>query len=320
MGLILVAAYFIGSVPFALLLARRWGRRRSAACRQRQHRRSQRAARFRRQSGGAGGRARHRQGRRERGAGHAAERRVRGCRPRRVWLRSSDTSIQCGLRFKGGKGVADGVRRVFRPDADAVPPALLIFLATAWATRYSRSDRFSRRSLLPPCVCDRTYRCLARRRVCRLGCSFCSGIGETSCGCARGIRASAWSASLMATRVAVLGAGSWGTALAVHLSRVGHDVRLWARDQTLVDDMIDRRANVVYLPDVTLPDTVFVNSRSRACARGAAPGHLRCPVARLPRPCCVARRRTSSAGRPSSATRRGLEVGTHLRVSQVIAE
>src|SRR4029077_15115628 len=64
-------------------------------------------------------------------------------------------------------------------------------------------------------------------------------------------------ASLMAV-VAVLGAGSWGTALAVHLARVGHDVRLWARDQAIVDDMASRRANVVYLPDVTLPATVSV--------------------------------------------------------------
>jgi glycerol-3-phosphate dehydrogenase (NAD(P)+) len=33
-----------------------------------------------------------------------------------------------------------------------------------------------------------------------------------------------------AEKIAVLGAGSWGTALAVHLGRAGHDVRLWARD------------------------------------------------------------------------------------------
>ena len=45
--------------------------------------------------------------------------------------------------------------------------------------------------------------------------------------------------------VAVLGAGSWGTALAVHLGRLGHDVRLWGRDRLLVDDMRARRANAV---------------------------------------------------------------------------
>src|SRR5690349_7820847 len=58
--------------------------------------------------------------------------------------------------------------------------------------------------------------------------------------------------------VTILGAGSWGTALAVHLGRLGHDVRLWARDQALVADMSSRRANAVYLPDVDVPDTVVV--------------------------------------------------------------
>ncbi len=58
--------------------------------------------------------------------------------------------------------------------------------------------------------------------------------------------------------VTVLGAGSWGTALAVHLAQIGHDVHLWGRDPALVDDMRERRANAVYLPDVTLPPSVSV--------------------------------------------------------------
>jgi glycerol-3-phosphate dehydrogenase (NAD(P)+) len=41
--------------------------------------------------------------------------------------------------------------------------------------------------------------------------------------------------------IAVLGAGSWGTAIAVHLGRVGHDVRLWARDPRLVTEIRARR-------------------------------------------------------------------------------
>src|SRR5215212_1185120 len=52
---------------------------------------------------------------------------------------------------------------------------------------------------------------------------------------------------------AVLGAGSWGTALAVHLGRLGHPVRLWARDAALAREMLVRRANAVYLPDVNFP-------------------------------------------------------------------
>ncbi len=37
--------------------------------------------------------------------------------------------------------------------------------------------------------------------------------------------------------IAILGAGSWGTALAVHLGRAGHDVRLWGRHDGLVDEL-----------------------------------------------------------------------------------
>jgi glycerol-3-phosphate dehydrogenase (NAD(P)+) len=60
--------------------------------------------------------------------------------------------------------------------------------------------------------------------------------------------------------IGVLGAGSWGTALAVHLCRLGHDVRLWARDPALVHDMRVRRANAVYLPDITLPEKLAVTA------------------------------------------------------------
>jgi len=56
--------------------------------------------------------------------------------------------------------------------------------------------------------------------------------------------------------VGVIGAGSWGTALAIHLGRIGHEVRLWARDSALASDMSVRRANAVYLPDFNFPATV----------------------------------------------------------------
>src|SRR4051812_22485909 len=69
--------------------------------------------------------------------------------------------------------------------------------------------------------------------------------------------------------VTVLGAGSWGTAIAVHLGRIGHDVRLWARDRALVDDIAARRANAVYLPDVDLPPTVSATHAIADALRGA---------------------------------------------------
>ena len=54
--------------------------------------------------------------------------------------------------------------------------------------------------------------------------------------------------------IAVLGAGSWGTALAVHFAGAGgHRVRLWARDVELARRMAEERTNPEYLPGVELP-------------------------------------------------------------------
>jgi len=60
--------------------------------------------------------------------------------------------------------------------------------------------------------------------------------------------------------IAVLGAGGWGTALAVHLVRTGHDAWLWGRDASLIADLRARRANAVYLPDITFPPRLKVTS------------------------------------------------------------
>jgi len=54
--------------------------------------------------------------------------------------------------------------------------------------------------------------------------------------------------------VAVLGSGSWGTALAVHLARTGHRTVLWGIETAELDAMARDRVNRRYLPGVTLPD------------------------------------------------------------------
>lgn len=57
-------------------------------------------------------------------------------------------------------------------------------------------------------------------------------------------------------RVAVLGSGSWGTALAVLLARNGHAVKLWARDRVQVRSMADARCNARFLPGVVFPSSI----------------------------------------------------------------
>ena len=57
-------------------------------------------------------------------------------------------------------------------------------------------------------------------------------------------------------RVAVLGAGSWGTAFSVVLADGGNDVTLWARREEVAATISDRRENLEYLPGVQLPPGV----------------------------------------------------------------
>lgn len=60
------------------------------------------------------------------------------------------------------------------------------------------------------------------------------------------------------TRVAVVGAGGWGTALAVLMARNGHQVTLWARRPEAAERLLRTRENAAYLPGVTIPPNVDV--------------------------------------------------------------
>ena len=53
--------------------------------------------------------------------------------------------------------------------------------------------------------------------------------------------------------VAVLGAGSWGTALAALIARHGHPTVLWGRDAAVVEAIDQRHENPHYLPGIALP-------------------------------------------------------------------
>ncbi|MCC7007605.1 MAG: NAD(P)-dependent glycerol-3-phosphate dehydrogenase [Acidobacteria bacterium] len=120
-------------------------------------------------------------------------------------------------------------------------------------------------------------------------------------------------------RATVVGAGSWGSALAVHLGTSGYDVRLWGRDPHLVAEMASRRANPTYLPDVSFPDTLRPDAdlaRALAGARFvifAVPSHgLRAVV------------RSAAPAIPNGAVLvsavKGLEPETFERMSDVVAE
>lgn len=75
-------------------------------------------------------------------------------------------------------------------------------------------------------------------------------------------------------RIAIFGAGAWGTALAVHAAR-RHPVTLWARDGSLVAALRRDRRNERYLPGVALPPEIgFADDVAAACRWLDAPGSL----------------------------------------------
>jgi glycerol-3-phosphate dehydrogenase (NAD(P)+) len=118
--------------------------------------------------------------------------------------------------------------------------------------------------------------------------------------------------------VAVLGAGSWGTALSVHLARAGCDVRLWARDAELVERMQQARRNPRYLGEVELPATVHPTaSLERALDRVAfvvvaVPSHGFRAVVRSAAP-------HIPAGAVLVSATKGLEPQSLQRMSNVLA-
>lgn len=119
--------------------------------------------------------------------------------------------------------------------------------------------------------------------------------------------------------ITILGAGSWGTALAIHLARIGHDVRLWARDAGLVEEMASSRTNPRYLPGLSLPGAVTPQSGFGAALDGAAVVVFAVPSHGLR---AVAQRAVAAVPARAvvvSATK-GLETGTLRRMSEVLDE
>lgn len=75
--------------------------------------------------------------------------------------------------------------------------------------------------------------------------------------------------SARAAPVAVLGAGSWGTALAVQFARLGRPVRLWGRDATALAELARERRNARYLPEVAFPEALQIVPQLAPALAGA---------------------------------------------------
>jgi glycerol-3-phosphate dehydrogenase (NAD(P)+) len=118
-------------------------------------------------------------------------------------------------------------------------------------------------------------------------------------------------------KLAVLGAGAWGTALAVALS-ARHEVTLWARDPGQCTRMQVDRINQRYLPDIALPAVLRLTSDQAAALAGCEAAILGVTVAGLR----ATLREVAGAGRPLPVVWlcKGFEAGSAKLPHQVAAE
>ena len=116
--------------------------------------------------------------------------------------------------------------------------------------------------------------------------------------------------------LAIIGAGSWGTALAIVLAPRFETIRIWAHEQDLVERMLSRRVNDVFLPDFSLPANVAPTGDLAYALEGAQivigvmPSKFARPLYGRMLPHVQPEMRFVSATK-------GLEQGTLLRISEV---
>jgi glycerol-3-phosphate dehydrogenase (NAD(P)+) len=120
-------------------------------------------------------------------------------------------------------------------------------------------------------------------------------------------------------RIAVLGAGSWGTALAIHCARAGHAVQLWGRDASLMAQMQATRRNPRYLPDVELKAGIAATDSLEDALR-AAPIVIAAVPSHGMRDVLIEARPHLAGGAVVVSATKGLETDSLDRMSQVIAE
>ena len=117
--------------------------------------------------------------------------------------------------------------------------------------------------------------------------------------------------------IGIVGAGAFGTALAVALGQAGREVTLWARDAAHVDEMARTRANAARLPGVKLPETVTVTAEI-GDLKGCEAVLLSVPMQTLAG--FLASHRAALDGLPLVACCKGVELSTGLGPTGIIEE
>ena len=119
-------------------------------------------------------------------------------------------------------------------------------------------------------------------------------------------------------KIAVVGAGSWGTALAGHLARAGREVSLWAREPEIVEGIRTRRRNPLFLEGFDLPAGVVATADVAEAVKGAAAVVFVVPV-QFARAVLRELGPHLPAGAAFVSASKGIEVATLSRMDEVVA-
>jgi glycerol-3-phosphate dehydrogenase (NAD(P)+) len=119
--------------------------------------------------------------------------------------------------------------------------------------------------------------------------------------------------------ITLFGAGSWGTALAVHLAEAGRDVTLWARRPDAVEQMRRTRHNPRYLPDLAIPSSVHITADLDAAAEASSLWAVAVPSQNLRSVAERLRSRTDKLGTIVSLAK-GIENDTLMTMSRVLRD
>jgi glycerol-3-phosphate dehydrogenase (NAD(P)+) len=124
---------------------------------------------------------------------------------------------------------------------------------------------------------------------------------------------------LLTERVAIIGAGSWGTALAIIAARAGHEVILWSRDPAVVSSINSTRVNRKYLTTATIPDGVVATNHLKEAVDGRSLIVLSAPSHAL-RTLLIDVSPVVSPDAIIISASKGIEIETGKRISEVVTE
>lgn len=122
-----------------------------------------------------------------------------------------------------------------------------------------------------------------------------------------------------ATRVAVLGAGSWGTTFAKVLADAGAEVNVWARRPEVAREISESHRNSDYLRGINLPHRVWSSTQLHEVLDGAEQVYLAVPSQALREHLRIVRE-LIPAGVPVVSLMKGIEAGTAVRMTEVVEQ